>query len=107
MQEMIYKCDREREREGERGGETGGGSKHNTPLCFTCHPGKSRLSFSGITAGQQQVREPLNYSLLLNQVTQHTTATGCEEEDTPATPHYISAAQFTSLGRRMLPSIRC
>lgn len=59
------------------------------------------------TAGQQQVREPLNYSLLLKQVSQHTTATGCEEEDTPATPHYISAAQFSSAGRRMLLSIRC
>lgn len=53
------------------------------------------------------MRECLNYSLLLNQVSQHTTATGRQDEDTSATSHYIRSDQFSSLGRRMLLSIRC
>lgn len=68
------------DRERQRGRGMGGGSKHNALLCFTCHPGKSQLSFLGITADQKQKREPLNYSLLLNQVSQRTAATRCEEE---------------------------
>lgn len=54
-----------------------GCSEHNAPLCFTCHPGRSQLGFFlEKQAIQQQVREPLNYSLLLNQASQLTTATG-------------------------------
>lgn len=67
----------------------GGGSKHNALLCFTCHPGKSQLSFLGITADQKQKREPLNYSLLLIQVSQRTAATRCEEEESQ--PHLITS----------------
>ena len=52
------------------------------------------------------MRKPLNYSLLFEpgQSVSHTAATGWdEEEDTPTTHHYISAAQFLSPGRQILP----
>lgn len=44
MHEETHKCDKQ-------GGSVGGDGR-NGPLCFTCHPRKSRLSFSGVTAGQ-------------------------------------------------------
>lgn len=100
MREMEYKCDKDilegEERPGEKQVVVASVLHLFVSLIVLVKAG-CFFFLSEITAVQQQVRKPLNYSLLSNPVRQHGIATGCEE-DTPNTLHYISAATFTSLG---------
>lgn len=101
MREMEYKCDKDilegEERPGEKQVVVASVLHLFVSLIVLVKAGCLFFFLSKIPAVQQQVRKPLNYSLLSNPVRQHGIATGCEE-DTPNTLHYISAATFTSLG---------
>lgn len=97
MRVMEYKCDKDIQEGEEKQVEVPNILHFLVSLIVLVKAGWLFFSPPEITAVQQPVRKPLNYSLLLNQVRRRAAATGCER-DTANTTHYISAATFPSLG---------